>query len=275
MRDEHTVAERRLESREFLEYIFHKSDLLFQHYENVLAMDGRNVGENYLNGLLELYLTLKVDDPPDQELTLLIGRWLPEQVELARKGAWIDGVGNCRNLPAGWNDAWMDDHLDKAEAMFCRVGDFVDTPKGVVPSRIRLIRQHARPLFFREFVFNSLHTGCRKLARIPIAAHAAEGEVGVGGGAVAALVNQHRDHFVQSGEEVRGNSDELKHDAIRQRFEDLCKYLASTRIVLGTDSNSRFDMPVGSGFEVLEFGFGDADEPMCIGKPAHLHPQSM
>lgn len=147
-----------------------QADLLVQLSKDIFARDWGNVAENYLSGKLLIYAEVEAISPNGENdlFRVIIG-----QRDLMIGGIGLDIV-DCGNPSTATHNAERRRDggvgFHQANPVLILVGDFVDGPKGVIPSGVWFLGKNEVPLISGEFLFHTVwpnHTRGWEYIRLP------------------------------------------------------------------------------------------------------------
>ena len=142
--------------------------------------------------------------------------------------------------------------------MLVGIGNGVNTPQGVIASRVWLLGKNKVPLIGSEFLFYSVMSSVWKNLWLSVDPHTTEGESHAGW-PPAVFDNKIGNHLIQGRTQMANSFDNLEADIIRERGLDLREVLNSISIRLSNDGNAGLKVPIDFRHEVLEFALSSFD----------------
>lgn len=242
------------------DYALNQTDLLVKRHQDIFTLDWGDVAKNYVLGYSALYILVSSTLPDGKKHTFSF-LVVKDSVELC--GVVCDeivvGSSTVSTAKEAGRALKLGDGFDKALPMLVGVSDLVHGPEGVIPSGVWSLGFDKLPLIGREFLFNSiLDPGIWERISLPIT-HATKRE-GYTGSASTVEFDNIDNHFIERTPQMLDSLDGLEGDVIRQILIEACNYVMKTTVFLGQHGvGTRFDVPIDSRFEVVEFSLSSFD----------------
>lgn len=238
------------------------SDLLIEQSQDIFAREWEATAENYAEAKMLLYVHIAGADADGKKhnfaflichQTLELGQLDSHELKNPLSHTLLDAEGNSL--------VKLRRNAHQVFPMLIFVGDFVDSPEGVIPSGVWALGENECPLLGSKFLFQSLGgPGVWEWKWLPsVPVDSAEWKSYARRSDVPAIDRvDHR--FVQRSAEASDNLDNIESDIFGEVFLAACDYMRLVRVLLSAEGvGFTLDVPVDDRFEIVETALSSFD----------------